>query len=736
MKLSDKTIATFPFLVLLLSVLLLGSDVGHVATRLRGVLFDAYQNAQPRTYIDTISRAGYSVRVLDADAASLARFGPWPWPRSTFAALLGELKAKGAALAVLAFPLDVPDPLSPSNLAAQTQVGPAGDAARAALETMVSPDVALTSAMSHLATATGFVLGAAPAGRSPALKSRVLFVGAQNPLGHVPAFARGSAVIKPVERMSAGSGALNLTFDADGGVRRMPLLFRLGDIAVPALTAEVLRLIEHKPQVVVRGTGGGLFGAGIAGIDVSNSALPTESDGSFWIAFSGQRPQRTVSAAALDAGTIDGARLANAVVILAPPGATITTPLGASTVADIYAEALENALSGSALHRPAIASAIELICLALFGAAGIVLLVRLGVLWSGIFTVAVIAAALALSWYLYSADRMLIDAFGPSLALGLVFGAGAAARCVHDMRARRLVRIAFAQTLPSSVVDQIARKPDTLALDGASRTVSFLCCGIQNLDALSDTLKDDPATLTRLLRRVLSALVAEARGATLDHVGIDGFSAVWNAPLDDNDHAVHACEAASKMIDVLAKTNAAIAQEWQAEGKTFAPVEIGVGIATGEAIAGGFDIHGRTAYSVSGNCTLVAKRIQQLSAQYGASVIVADATRRAADGGFAFLEVDYIAAGAHGAPLKLHALLGNPAMRATPKFRAMLTFHEHIFQSLRSQQWSKARELIEQCRRLSGASQKLYDLHLSRIALFQQNPPGPQWDGAFRTISE
>src|SRR5689334_17363874 len=136
MKLSDKSIATFPIIVLMLSVLLLGSDLGHVATRLRGMLFDAYQNAQPRTYVDTAARAGYSVRVLDVDAASLARFGPWPWPRSTLAALLGKLKQKGAALAVLAFPLDVPDPLSPKNLVAQTPPGPAGDAARAALETM------------------------------------------------------------------------------------------------------------------------------------------------------------------------------------------------------------------------------------------------------------------------------------------------------------------------------------------------------------------------------------------------------------------------------------------------------------------------------------------------------------------------------------------------------------------------------------------------------------------------
>jgi adenylate cyclase len=115
-------------------------------------------------------------------------------------------------------------------------------------------------------------------------------------------------------------------------------------------------------------------------------------------------------------------------------------------------------------------------------------------------------------------------------------------------------------------------------------------------------------------------------------------------------------------------------------------------------------------------------------------VIVSESTRKASERGFAFLEVDYLACGAQDEPIKLYAMLGNPVVRASPKFRALMTFHEHIFQSLRTQQWEKARALIDQCRKLSGASPKLYELHLARIAYFESNPPGSEWDGAFRPI--
>jgi adenylate cyclase len=188
------------------------------------------------------------------------------------------------------------------------------------------------------------------------------------------------------------------------------------------------------------------------------------------------------------------------------------------------------------------------------------------------------------------------------------------------------------------------------------------------------------------------------------------------------------------MTEVMARVNDAVTHERRIDGVALLPVEIGIGISTGQAIAGGLRGHGRTAYSVNGDCTVVASRIQSLSAQYGPAVVVSEATRKASERGFAFLEVDYLTCGAQDEPVKLYAMLGNPVVRASPKFRALMTFHEHIFNSLRTQQWSKARALIEQCRKLSGASQKLYDLHLARIAYFETNPPGAEWDGAFRPI--
>ena len=158
----------------------------------------------------------------------------------------------------------------------------------------------------------------------------------------------------------------------------------------------------------------------------------------------------------------------------------------------------------------------------------------------------------------------------------------------------------------------------------------------------------------------------------------------------------------------------------RADGSPLPLLEIGVGVATGPVIAGAFGGHGRMGYSLNGEAVTLAGRIQALSHSYGPAVIVSDATKNAADRSFAFLEVDTVAAGMGDPPVTLFAILGNPVLKASPKFRALTTFHDHIFQALRKQQWRQARALIEQCRKLSGASPRLYDLHLNRIVFYAE----------------
>jgi adenylate cyclase len=463
--------------------------------------------------------------------------------------------------------------------------------------------------------------------------------------------------------------------------------------------------------------------------------VPLRADGAMEIYYSGANPARLISATALDDGKLAPTSLADTIVFIAPPGPAIATPLGSESVGEVHAEAMENILLGNALV-PADGVYGGLVFLFVIGLGMSLLTARAGLLWAGLLAAAAIAVAQSFTWLLFTDSHALFDSLNPSLALAAAFLAALLSRSIEIARTRAALRQAFAGALPSPMLDAIARHPHLLKTEGETRVVTCLSCGVRGYAALAESFTDDPVGFTRLMRTLMTPLVeaATSHGAMVETRTGGGFVAYWNAPLDDPEHAIHACEAANRMTVVLAEVNEQLSRERRFDGTAYEPIELGIGISSGPAVAGGFGARGKASYSVTGDCTILADRIRAQSGQYGPAIIVSEDTRKAAERGFAFLEVDFIALGPRDEPVKLYAMLGNPLVRASPKFRALATFHEHIFQSLRTQQWDKTRDLIDQCRKLSGASQKLYDLHLARVGYFEKNPPGEDWDGAFRAI--
>ena len=385
--------------------------------------------------------------------------------------------------------------------------------------------------------------------------------------------------------------------------------------------------------------------------------------------------------------------------------------------------------------RPSWAKFAEMAFLLLGGSAAIALVLRTGMYRAALFVICALIVAFYLG-LLLALQGNALNVTGAGVMLLLVLGTAIIARIAQIRALKRDLRQAFADSLPRAAIDKIARDPSLLSLEGETRNISYLSCGVRGLGDLSGVFRGNPKGFTRLLEQVLTPLMGQVlrHGGVIDRLTADGFTAYWNAPLDDPGHAAHACEAANGMITALARVNEDLTAGYRLGGPEIPLVEIGIGVATGPVIAGGFGGHGRLSYGVNGDATRLAVLLQALSRNYGPAVIVAQETQASAGLGFAFLEVDYFAQGQDDPPIHLYAMLDNRAARTSPKVRALATFHEHIFQCVRNQQWDKARALIEQCARLSGASQTLYELYRARIRYFETHPPGPGWDGAFRPV--
>ncbi|HEY1707333.1 MAG TPA: adenylate/guanylate cyclase domain-containing protein [Rhizomicrobium sp.] len=359
----------------------------------------------------------------------------------------------------------------------------------------------------------------------------------------------------------------------------------------------------------------------------------------------------------------------------------------------------------------------EMLLTLLAGVLIILFLARNGILWAGIATAILIGACQVPAW-----ERL--NTLAPSFALVGIFAAGLAAAARERTKRRALVARTFAETLPRPVFDRLVREPELLKLDGETRTVTYLSGGVRDFSALAAVFVDAPYDFTKLMRLVAGKMLDAAvrHGGTLDRVSSDGLSVFWNAPLDDAQHVAHACEAALAIGRALAEAKAEIAATHLVDPTLLDRIEIGTGLASGAAVAGQFGAREHAVYSVSGEPVARADGAKTASQRYGFAIVADAATAKDVGDTFALLEIDTTPSG------KVYALLGNAGVRVSPKFRALSTFHTHIFAMIGAREWSKARALIVQCRKLSGASQPLYDLYLDRLDVLENALPA-DWDG-------
>src|SRR4051812_8782679 len=698
-----------PAVVLVLGVVLILFDPARLESTVSNRQFDLYQRHAART----AAPLEPAVRVLELPSLD----------EDSLVLATRALTAAGARLVVLTAPAQMG--ASPQTLSAR--LPPGSDVARAALSKLPEPGHDLAQAISETRAVVPVVLGTV--GRAPLIKARFVYHGTLNPFRAAPRLEGAAASPALMETNAAGSGAVNLTPDPDGIVRRMPLVFRSGDGLVPGLAAETRRVAAGDSDITVasneRDLSSFFSGLGIGALETSTGPVPTDTTGAVRLYYAANVSDRMLNPNALDA-----VPLKDAIVLLGAQGQVVKTPLGPASLAQVMAEGMENLLSRQVLVRPGWSPQFEALMLVVTGIVMVGLLQR-GLVWGAAATLSGMLLLGSVSWLVFISRRLLLDATTPSLVLALAFAAALGAWLFELRMTYFALRMAFADSLPRASINKWARRPSLLKLEGDPRAVTYLVCGVRGLSGLASSRRDDPAGFTRLTEKLLTPLIdqALAHGGTIDRLTPDGFAAFWNAPLEDTDHALHACEAGSAMRMAWTKVAEELAQQ-------AAPaMEIGVGIATGPVIAGGFGASGRMGYSVHGDAVSLTQSLQALSHLYGTALIVSEETKRQAERGFAFLEIDTIAAGPTP-PVTVYALMGGPATRASPKFRALTVFHDHIFQAIRKKNWPMARELIAQCRRLSGVSQKLYDLHLARIAYYEKHPPGPEWDGAFRPILE
>lgn len=186
-------------------------------------------------------------------------------------------------------------------------------------------------------------------------------------------------------------------------------------------------------------------------------------------------------------------------------------------------------------------------------------------------------------------DRWLLRSLASQLSVAL-----------ENARLYRQIDQLFRQYMPESVATALIADPSQAALGGATREISVMFGDLRGFTALSERMS--PPELVQLLNRYYGAAsqVVLAEGGTIDKFMGDAMMALFNAPAQQEDHALRACRAALAMQQAIAPI-AAEAGDMP---------RFGIGINTGPALVGNIGSERIRNFTAIGDTVNLASRLQ------------------------------------------------------------------------------------------------------------------------------
>jgi adenylate cyclase len=705
-----------------------------ILSQARDVVFDGYQRASPRPYDPAAP-----VHIIDIDEAALDAYGQWPWPRSYMAAMTDRLFAHGAAAIGYDVLFAEPDRTSPERIAESWSRFREGIPP-------VLPDLGLPP---HDQVFAGSIAGrpvvlSVAGGQEGEIPEPLAGVAVT---GEVPpGLARYPAAVVNLPELTAeaaGLGTISLGRTGDGVTRTVPLVSMVGDVLMPALSIELLRVAQGAGGHILRTTEGSgeVSGGTVAAVAMRTGALsfPVEADGAFRIHFAGHQPDRVTPAAqVLEAEGIDPelqARVAGRIVLVGSSAQGLfdirTTPLDPAIAGvTLHAEIIEQIVAGEFLGRPDWMPGLELLIVVLTGLILTGLQLRERPVLGLAAALVLITAPVLGGIIAFGRAGVLFDPVLPTLTALAVFLPGTTIGFLAKERARRAIRARFAYFLPPALIGRIEANPEAaLTPEGAERELSVMFVDMRGFSTVTEGMPPD--RVVQLVNTFLSA-VAETlvdRGATIDKFMGDAVMAFWNAPIAQEGHAATALAAIADVEAAAARASAGL----EAEG--YPPVRVAIGLNTGKAYVGLMGSRDRLSYTCVGDAVTLAARLEGLTRSYGVSNCVGPEAAASCPPGLRAIVLDRIAAKGFARAVDVSVIVPASA-EGVAEFAEVLSRARMAYLG---RDWEAAEAAFTDLARQTPSfceTPLVTRTYLDRIAQHRANPPAPDWDGAAVALSK
>ena len=307
-------------------------------------------------------------------------------------------------------------------------------------------------------------------------------------------------------------------------------------------------------------------------------------------------------------------------------------------------------------------------------------------------------------------------------------------RMVERLRRNEQIRATFGRYFDPKVIEGMIEDPEQAASIGQRRVMTVLFCDMKGFTAMSEGVT--PQGLVKIINHYLSAMSSPIRAnkGILDKYIGDAIMAYWGPPfVVEDEQANLACLAAIDMIDGVVTLRKELPEVL---GVRAIPMEIDirVGIATGEVLAGSIGSELMMSFTVMGDAVNLASRLEAANKEYGTRSLLSEATVAALQTSFELREIDRLIVLGQTRPQAVFEIMGREGSM-TPQQLTLRDRYAEGLAAYRGQRWGEARKAF------AAALQAIDDdgptlTFLKRIDDFESKPPPADWDGAWQMESK
>ncbi|MDQ7779993.1 MAG: adenylate/guanylate cyclase domain-containing protein [Planctomycetota bacterium] len=392
---------------------------------------------------------------------------------------------------------------------------------------------------------------------------------------------------------------------------------------------------------------------------------------------------------------------------------------------EIQATILSNFLQGDSLARAPVALEWALALVLCLATATFVTMSH--AFWRGVvFTILPLAGYLVAAYLVFVKLHVWLEVAAPMVGVVFAFANASAVSYFIEGRHRLRIKRMFGMYVAPEFVEELVLDSDKLRPDVGQRVeLSVMFSDVRGFTTLSETLK--PGEVVSLLNEYLAVMVEIIwrRGGTVDKFIGDGIMAFFGAPRHDEKHAATAVVAACEMQQALSRLQA----KWKQEGKPL--LKIGVGVHTGEMVVGNIGCEQKISYTVIGDNVNLTSRLEGLTKQYGAGIIVSGSTRAGLDDRFVVRELDLVRVKGKKIPVAIYEALNAPDLEASgvAGLKELAAMYEQALALYRSREWTQAEGILKRLfEKFPGDGPS--KLLLEKCRRFMESPPPADWDTA------